>query len=425
MRFKYKKSAAVMLAMLVAATTAGCSSSGSSTRSSGSSAPQSGTTVKIGMLVSKTGIYQTVFKNAEWGAEARIAAQNAAGGVNGHKLELIEEDTTSTPAGAVTAADLLVQKGATIILDDSGFVFAVYQKLHQEGIPVIGYGQDGPEWETQPYTNMLDVLPELVTPINGTYYSYGGYPGLGEFMKAHDVKKMSWAQISFPSGPLQISNAFASLVTNGISKCYIQDSIPGTTMDFTTIALAIKAQGCDGIQAQITPAQLVALAQALTSAGDTKIVKNFYGLYDPSVQADATAWAALQGVYTGDFANYTTPNAAAKNVIEALTKYTPFRATLVNENTSIAWAEADLAIEGLKLAGANPTSASFISAVRQHIKDFTAGGLFPNPIDYTQFATTGVYPQQRCAYYYQITATGYVPFNSGKPVCGQRVAVKA
>jgi branched-chain amino acid transport system substrate-binding protein len=111
----------------------------------------------IGYITDETGAASSTYINAVQGAQARIDAQNAVGGVNGHKLELVAEDDQSTPTGNSTAAHLLVSKGAFGIIEDNSGAFGSSTYLHQEGIPVVGASVDGPEWGEQPNTNMFSI----------------------------------------------------------------------------------------------------------------------------------------------------------------------------------------------------------------------------------------------------------------------------
>src|SRR5262249_20380219 len=101
--------AAVMLAC-VALVSAAC---GSSSKSS------SKTPITIGFVGDLTGPGSSSFGDGFDGAMARFNAQNAAGGVNGHPIKLLREDTTSSQAGAATAVQLLVNDHVFGIIADS------------------------------------------------------------------------------------------------------------------------------------------------------------------------------------------------------------------------------------------------------------------------------------------------------------------
>jgi branched-chain amino acid transport system substrate-binding protein len=124
--------------------------------------------IMIGYITDETGAASSTYINAIEGAQARIDAQNAIGGVNGHKLELVAEDDQSTSTGNSTAAHLLVSKGAFGIIQIDSGAFGSARYLNQLGVPVVGVSVDGPEWGQQPNTNMFSI-GELysTTPFNG------------------------------------------------------------------------------------------------------------------------------------------------------------------------------------------------------------------------------------------------------------------
>jgi branched-chain amino acid transport system substrate-binding protein len=110
-------------------------------------------------------------------------------------------------------------------------------------------------------------------------------------------------------------------------------------------------------------------------------------------------------------------------MLARLKMYTPFPGGIPSLNIIYGYASADLMIQGLQLAGANPTRQAFISKLRQ-VGSYDAGGLFPSPVTFQNFGTTGQLPQTSCEYVFQITATGYALYNGGKPVCGKLIEVK-
>src|SRR5580658_4927586 len=83
------------------------------------SASSSKPPILLGFVTDETGSASSTYTDAFDGAEARIDAQNAIGGVNGHKLVLVEEDDQSTPTGNLTASQILLSKGVFGILEDN------------------------------------------------------------------------------------------------------------------------------------------------------------------------------------------------------------------------------------------------------------------------------------------------------------------
>src|SRR5580658_64426 len=104
-----RKTAAVAVVIVGAIALSACSSKSNSPDAAGpapsvNNTAASGAPIKLGLLTSETGVASSSFNTVYQGVEARIGLQNAQGGVDGHKLEYVTADDTSTGPGAVAAA---------------------------------------------------------------------------------------------------------------------------------------------------------------------------------------------------------------------------------------------------------------------------------------------------------------------------------
>ena len=93
--------------------------------------------VKFGYIFSKTGVASSTFQNADKGCQARVDRQNAAGGVNGRKIE-VEWSTTSRAAANMTAAKDLVQNSDVfmVVINNSSFAFLdATTTCKEQGVP--------------------------------------------------------------------------------------------------------------------------------------------------------------------------------------------------------------------------------------------------------------------------------------------------
>lgn len=105
--------AALAAAALIAAalTLAGCGSSGESTQSS-SGLPSE---IVIGAAIAKTG-YLVPYDQNIAAIEQLVDETNAKGGIDGHKLRIVEVDNRSDPQQAAVATQEVVEKGADVLL---------------------------------------------------------------------------------------------------------------------------------------------------------------------------------------------------------------------------------------------------------------------------------------------------------------------
>ena len=129
---------AVAAAALLVTGASACSSA-SSSAGSGGSTQAAAATIKLGLIADLTGPYSSAFITAEKGVKAYVQMINDEGGVNGHKLSYVVADAASTPAGAQTAAQELVQKdGVFAVVADSAVFFGAEPYLLRQGVPAVG-----------------------------------------------------------------------------------------------------------------------------------------------------------------------------------------------------------------------------------------------------------------------------------------------
>ena len=105
--------------------------------------------------------------------------QNAEGGVNGHKIVGVVLDDQTSPTEVATAVQSALSKGAFGIVSDSPLFFLADKYPNQQGVPVTGGFFDGPEWGTQPFTNMF------ASDVGSLDPKYPVNTAIGSFLKAH------------------------------------------------------------------------------------------------------------------------------------------------------------------------------------------------------------------------------------------------
>jgi len=375
----------------------------------------------IGFVTSDTGLAASSYVNSEWGAEARIDALNDAGGVNGHKIVLKTEDDGSSFANNLTVTQDLVQnKGAFGVIEDSTFIAGSYKWLNQQGIPVTGAAIDGPEWNTAPNSNMFSVFPVFGPFPDGTRFTNDNG---AKFLKAIGVTKLALLAYNIPSA-IAAGKASAQVYQqNGIQICYVNNTIPFNDQDFTAVALQIKAAGCDGVEGLFLLGSDIPLSRAVKAAG-VKAKFLWPTAYDQNLVDQQSALQAMQGDYTNTTVDFTVdPSPAAKLLLARLKQYTKFPGGIPSLNVVYGYAAADLMITGLQRAGTDPTRASFIASLREY-DGWTGGGLFSPPVPMSHFGTTGMVPATGCALYVQIGSTGFEQYGDGKPICGNAIATK-
>jgi ABC-type branched-subunit amino acid transport system substrate-binding protein len=105
---------------------------------SGAAGVPPGSTITIAMITSLTGPGSSEFASDPAGFNARIALQNAMGGVHGHKIKGIIIDDETSPTQVVTAVQDALSKGAFGIVSVSPLFFEAAKYPQAAGVPVTG-----------------------------------------------------------------------------------------------------------------------------------------------------------------------------------------------------------------------------------------------------------------------------------------------
>jgi branched-chain amino acid transport system substrate-binding protein len=389
---------------------AGCSSSASSPSASTSTSSGTGTPYKIVMVTSLTGPGASEFSQAAAGFNARIAQQNAEGGVNGHPLEGTVLDDQTSPSYVVTAVQDALSKGAIGIVSTSPLFFEAAKYPNEQGVPVTGGFFDGPEWGQQPYTNMF------AADVGSVDQKYPVNTGIGAFMKSHGGTVVCTYGYSIsPSSSRAAYGTVLSFEHAGGKEGVLDTSVPFGSVDMTTEALVAKQKGCNAFFAGLDDNSNFALATALGQDGVKAKVLVFPTGYEPSV-VNSTAWSAVQGDYFDTtFRPFQLPDAGTQQMKSALDTYAHFTSSeFPNFSQYESWLGADLMIKGIQLAGKNATQASVITALRS-LKAYNGNGLLPSTINYS--TVFGHDPAQSCGWYLKAETSGFVPVSS-QPVCG-------
>jgi branched-chain amino acid transport system substrate-binding protein len=402
-----------VLFVAVCTAVAACSSSGGSSTSSTGASPSPKATssgpksITIGFVTDLTGSASSGFLTSKLGIDAYLNQINAAGGVNGIKIKYILADTNSTPTGALTAVQKLVQQDNVFaIVENSSDFFGAEPYALQQGIPVVGSGIDGPYWGSPKDTNIYDASG----PTNEDYE----LAAQGQFMKSQGVTKCaSLGYASSPSSALSAEGFIKSCEAAGLKGAYLNTQFPFGSTNIQPIALAMKAAGVDGLYLPTVPSTSFALIVTLELMGVKLKASLLPTGYGGDILASKAAVQAGQGI---DFEPIGAP-------AEADTPGTIQRAldlSKVGVKTDPTFAEQEdfltlsAFVAGLKAAGSNPTRQSFMAAMNK-ITNFTADGLLTPPVNFRQYT-----PNNGCIYVVKLTGSKFVELPK-MPLCGAEV----
>jgi branched-chain amino acid transport system substrate-binding protein len=386
---------------------AGCApnstASASTGGSSGGKAP-----ITIALVTSLTGPGADQFVPGPDAFDARIAAQNAAGGVNGHMIKgIVVDDQTTEPTLAIQDA---LSKGAFGIVAESPLFFLGAKIPQQEGVPVTGGSVDGPEWGEKPYTNMFAADTGSVDPTEPA----STLPG--KFMKEHGGTILG--TYAYPIGgtsKVGAVNASKSFDHAGGTTGVLNTTVPLASVAFTGDAILAKQKHINAVYPDMGNQSNNALVTAFQQEGVKPKVTLLPTGYQQNV-VSSPAWHSLQGSYFASmFRPFSAPDAGTESMDAAMKKYAHWtKGQFPTFAEYEAWVGADLMIQGLKLAGSNPTRSNVIKALRG-IKSYNANGIDPVSINYSTVFGHSASPD--CRWFLRAESSGF-KLLSPTPECG-------
>jgi branched-chain amino acid transport system substrate-binding protein len=385
-----------------ASSTSGTTTAGSSSAGSSSSG---GTTLNIGVLTDATGL-------AASGNQTSIIGARAGGVVaakDGIKLNFIEADTQSSPTGALTAAQKLVdQDHVSAVIAVSALAFGGASFLTKEGIPVVGAAEDSTEWVTSP--NMFGVFGDNnSTKVSST---------LGLFFKMEGVTNLASVGYGIsPQSAAAAKGAALSAQAEGVKVGYLNANFPFGSTNVAPDALAMKTAGVNGFTAPVDPNTGFAFISALRQLGvPPKVALLPTGYGGDLTQAGPGALQSGQGVYFYiSFEPVEMHTAATEQFQQALT------AVGVTGDPTYAeyegYASVAMLIQALQKTGANPSHSALISALNG-IQSFDALGLLG-----THSFAPGAHlsvpgSPGNCVYVTKLNGSSFELVPGADPVCG-------
>jgi branched-chain amino acid transport system substrate-binding protein len=317
------KGAAILVVMggLITA----CGSSGSNPASPGSSAPTastSGAPVKIFV----TGpLSDPIYAIPELlsGAQASAAAINAAGGINGHPIQILSCNDQVNPNEATKCADQAVSDAVTAVTGFFVFGTNTYAPLTAAKIPVLDISptssQSGTESNAFPInggsiTSYYGVASQLVKTGNKNVAvlqcatAACGYSGSIATAGAKGAGGSVTSATSYPIGAPDFSSYVHKALSSGNPQAI---EFVGTATDLPKLLLAIQQAnftGPVGVVVNSMPPSLddlsdldhlVVGSNASITGSDNKVFEANMKQYEPSAAVDAISsqsWQAIQGI---------------------------------------------------------------------------------------------------------------------------------
>jgi branched-chain amino acid transport system substrate-binding protein len=339
----------VALALAAAVFAAACSSGGSSTGGASSAGAAGGTaagpTINIGLIADLTGA--TTFLEGADGAKAAVAAVNNAGGINGHKLNLIVCDSQDNPNVATECANQMVSSHVLYVdTDHSNEGDSYMPVLRAAGIPVT----TGTPVGTDELTNSNSFVLGAGTATDG---------GAGALCAKLGSTKIGIAQLDIAGLTPFINMIYSTISPFGLSKANTSITlVPPTAVDLSSYAAAlIQKSTC--VVMVLAANQSIPLAAAI-HAQDPSMPVVGAGPGTPA-QWSAIGQQAKNVCDNADFPPVTLTS--APGIAQFNSEMNTYNKSGRRDNISVsAWASVHMAAQVLAKVP-NPTAATYMKAL--------------------------------------------------------------
>jgi ABC-type branched-subunit amino acid transport system substrate-binding protein len=404
------------LLCLVVLVSAACGSSSSAPSSAASgSAPGGGSakTFTVGVLTDLTGLASQESGSSIPGIKAGVGVA----GTEGYKIKYVVADTGSSPSGALTAAQKLVEQDHVFaVLALSSLTFSASTYLTSKQVPVVGAAFDGPEWLLPESFNMFSVLGNLdftkVTTTAGLFLKSVGVTNLGSL--GYSVS---------PSSAAAARAAAASAEEQGIKAGYLNDSFPFGSTNVAPVALGMQHAGVDGVDLSVLSTTAFSLINTLKEQGvhlKAALLPTGYG--GDLFNSGKGAIRAAQGDYFfSNFEPIEMHTAATEKLQNALARYAGIHIDPTFAQT-ISYLSVLGLVQGLQGAGASPTQHSLITSLA-HITNYQAEGLWGGhqTVDWSKRPMGS----KQCYWVTQLKGSTFHVVNGSAPVCGSIIPGKS
>jgi branched-chain amino acid transport system substrate-binding protein len=377
----------------------------------------SNNSVTLGFIWSGTGTAAPNFEDSGDACKARVDAQNAKGGVNGRKIDLQAIDDKSSGANLTAAQDLVQNRKAFAVVDNSSFAFLAYRYLLGSGVPMIGGGFDGTYYNQKGNENIIDASGNGTPPPSGIIFTNG--TDVAKKLGATKIGSVGYGVSPSSSGVARDTQKYAAKAS-GLQPVYLNTAVDFGSTDVGPIVLGIKNSGADAVYLPLDGNTNLAIAQGLQQNGvpmKAVLMASGYGqaMLDSPITKTLNSADVVSQLYKP--AELST-DPAVKQFRANLKKYAGITG-VPDYGAYTGYLSCDLAITGLQQAGKSPTAKGFIDGIR-NLGTYPAANLTCAPLDMS-LKNFGKTPTKSCQYFVTFKNGKFVVMNGGKPIFGKLV----
>ena len=354
------------------------------------------TSITVGTLSTQTGPISSNFASLIYGEKAYFDYINAAGGINGRKIELkYTLDDGGNPSQFNQLANTLINQDHVFAITGVASAFFTPNVFVEAKVPTYGYNVSS-NW---------DKAPNLFAAGGSVQYLPGGTPTVSYIVNKTKSKAVAIVAYNVASAAASCEADAAGLTKAGVKVVYTDYKVayPGTTV--ATDVQRMKQAGADFVISCMDVQGNITMARAIQQYG-LKITQLWLSGDDQQTLDQNTS--LMQNIYFDTFhVPFLAPTSEYPGLKLYLTQMTKYEPTYVNDEVAIqGWESADLFAQGVKMAGKNLTQANVIKQTNT-LTTYTAGGL-TTPTNWKDAGHTGHAPPY-CSAFIQVKGTKYVP----------------
>jgi ABC-type branched-subunit amino acid transport system substrate-binding protein len=366
--------------------------------------------VKIGFITSKSGVASSTSGSSDVGCKARVGRENAAGGVDGRKIDVDYVDDQSSNANLTQAESLVQNDRVFMVINDSALAFLTYRWLLDHGVPQIGGGFDG-NYYGEPGNEQVISAFGNGPPVAGIQTTLAP-----KILKALGAKKIG--AVGYGVSPSSSANVKGfqqyAVPALGLDPVYTNTSVDFGTTDVGPLVLGMKNAGADGGYYAMDLSTNLALAQGLAQNGvkmKAQLMATGYGQELLDQPVSKTLGPDI--VFTTGWAPVELKTKATKRFQSDLERYAGFTG-VPDFGIYTGSIDCDLAILGLKKQGKDLDQGTFADDLRSLGQFNPGGGLGCSDVGlslatYGKIALGGTFPGQRiCSWALQVKDDKFV-----------------
>jgi branched-chain amino acid transport system substrate-binding protein len=367
--------------------------------------------VKIGYIYPATGVAASISQNGLKAFQARIDRENAAGGVNGRKIEVVAKDDASSGQNVSVTHDLVENEKVFAVVDQSPFAFLSYRYLLEQGVPMVGNGVDGTYYQQKGNESILS------SGGNGTPFGDITYDGPARIMKMAGAEKVGVLAYGSATSSVAAAKALTTYAAPavGLDPVYTNTSLDFGAADVGAPVLGLKNAGADGVYLPMAAATNIAVAEGLQQNGvQMKAVLMGTGYGQDLLDSPAAKSLPESTIFLAPFKPVELKDPATKRFQADLKKYSDVTG-VPDYGEYTGYVLADYTIAALKGAGKDLTRQGFVDA-GHGIGKYDAAGLACAPVD-VSLGNLGKVPETSCGYALRLKNGRFELFpKSGKPI---------